>query len=125
MGAPKSPVKPGGAIDRLMDTFPNIYGDLSAGSGANAISRDPVFGREFLIRRQDRLMFGTDYLQPGQPVPQFQILASLKLPAPMCEKKIASARTREKTAEAQLTKDNAGRTGRAWPLRSIGDGSGL
>jgi predicted TIM-barrel fold metal-dependent hydrolase len=87
MGAPKSPVKPGGAIDRLMDTFPNIYGDLSAGSGANAISRDPVFGREFLIRRQDRLMFGTDYLQPGQPVPQFQILASLKLPAPV-EKKI-------------------------------------
>ena len=70
-----------------MDTFPNIYGDLSAGSGANAISRDPAFGREFLIRRQDRLMFGTDYLQPGQPVPQFQILASLKLPAPV-EKKI-------------------------------------
>jgi uncharacterized protein len=79
-GAPKGPVTPGGAIDRLMDAYSNLFGDLSAGSGANALSRDPVFGREFLIRRQDRLMFGTDYLQPGQPVPQFAILESLKLP---------------------------------------------
>ena len=80
-GYPKGSVKPGGAIDRLMDTFPNVYGDLSAGSGAGALSRDPVFGREFLIRRQDRILFGTDYLEPGQAVPQFQVLDSLKLPA--------------------------------------------
>jgi predicted TIM-barrel fold metal-dependent hydrolase len=78
---PKGAVKPGGAIDRLMDAYPNIFGDLSAGSGANAISRDQQFGREFMIRRQDRLMFGTDYLQPGQPVPQFELFDSLKLSA--------------------------------------------
>ncbi|MCH5373362.1 MAG: amidohydrolase, partial [Planctomycetes bacterium] len=65
---------------RLMEKYPNIYGDMSAGSGNNAIARDAEFGREFLIRRQDRLMFGTDYLQPGQPVPQFETLASMKLP---------------------------------------------
>ncbi|MFQ5733675.1 MAG: amidohydrolase family protein [Planctomycetaceae bacterium] len=80
-GYPKTPVKTGGAIDRLMTKYPNIFGDLSAGSGANAISRDVKFGRKFLIRRQDRLMFGTDYLQPGQPVPQFELFDRLKLPA--------------------------------------------
>jgi uncharacterized protein len=77
---PKTPVIPGGAIDRLMDKYPNIYGDLSAGSGAGAISRDLKFGREFLIRRADRLLFGTDYLSPGQPVPQFDLLRQLELP---------------------------------------------
>ena len=75
------PVTREGAIDKLMNTYPNLWGDLSAGSGAQAISRDPAFGREFLIRRQDRLLFGTDYLQPGQAVPQFQLLDSLNLPA--------------------------------------------
>ena len=79
-GYPKGPVQPGGAIDRLMDKYPNIYGDLSAGSGNNAIARDKEFGREFMIRRQDRLMFGTDYLRPGQAVPQFETFDSLDLP---------------------------------------------
>ena len=78
---PNSKVQPGGAIDDLMTKYPNIYGDLSAGSGSNAISRDREFGREFLIRRQDRVLFGTDYLKPGQEVPQFEVLNSLDLPA--------------------------------------------
>jgi predicted TIM-barrel fold metal-dependent hydrolase len=78
---PKGAVATGGAIDRLMTMYPNIHGDLSAGSGANSISRDKTFGREFMIRRQDRLMFGTDYLQPGQAVPQFELFDSLNLPA--------------------------------------------
>jgi uncharacterized protein len=72
-GYPKTKVVPGGAIDRLMEKYPNIYGDLSAGSGAGAISRDLDFGREFLIRRQDRIMFGTDFLSPPQAVPQFEL----------------------------------------------------
>lgn len=72
-GYPKGPVAAGGAIDALMDKFPNIYGDLSAGSGAGSISRDLAFGREFLIRRQDRIMFGTDFLAPKQAVPQFEL----------------------------------------------------
>lgn len=72
-GYPKGKVAEGGAIDRLMEKHANIYGDLSAGSGANSISRDLEFGREFLIRRQDRIMFGTDFLSPGQGVPQFEL----------------------------------------------------
>jgi len=79
-GYPKGKVKQHGAIDRLMMKYENIFGDLSAGSGANAISRDKKFGKEFLIRRQDRLLFGTDYLQPGQKVPQFELFESLQLP---------------------------------------------
>lgn len=83
---PKGKVNPGGAIDTLMEKYPNLYGDLSAGSGANSISRDSEFGREFMIRRQDRLMFGTDYLQPGQAVPQFEVFDSLDLPAEVQKK---------------------------------------
>jgi predicted TIM-barrel fold metal-dependent hydrolase len=79
-GYPRSKPTPGGAIDTLMDKFPNLYGDLSAGSGAGAISRDLQFGREFLIRHADRLMFGTDFLSPGQNVPQFELFSKLDLP---------------------------------------------
>ncbi len=81
-GYPKGKVAPGGAMDALMEKYPNIYADLSAGSGAGAISRDLDFGREFLIRRQDRIMFGTDFLAPKQGVPQFELFEQqLKLPA--------------------------------------------
>jgi predicted TIM-barrel fold metal-dependent hydrolase len=80
-GYPGGPVAPGGAIDRLMDTYPNIYGDLSAGSGAGAISRDIEFGRGFLVRRAERLMFGTDFLSPGQEVPQLTLFRTLDLPS--------------------------------------------
>ncbi|MHC4995256.1 MAG: amidohydrolase family protein, partial [Planctomycetota bacterium] len=83
---PKTPVTPGGAIDRLMDKFPNIYGDLSAGSGNNALARDPEFGRKFVIRRADRLMFGTDYLMTDQVVRQFETLASFNLPGDVKQK---------------------------------------
>lgn len=72
-GYPKGKVAPGGAIDALMEKYPNIYGDLSAGSGSTSIGRDLEFGREFLIRRQDRIMFGTDFLAPEQAVPQFEL----------------------------------------------------
>lgn len=81
-GYPNTKVAPGGALDRLMEKYPNLYADLSAGSGAGAISRDLAFGREFLIRRRDRVLFGTDYLQPGQEVPQFALFnEKLQLPA--------------------------------------------
>ncbi len=79
-GYPRGEVAPGGAIDVLMEKYPNLYGDLSAGSGAGAISRDLKFGREFLIRRADRVMFGTDFLSPGQDVPQFELFDKLDLP---------------------------------------------
>ncbi len=80
-GYPRGEVASGGALDRLMGAYPNLYCDLSAGSGSNAISRDPKFGPEFVKRRADRLMFGTDFLSPGQNVPQLEVFAKLDIPA--------------------------------------------
>ncbi len=57
---PKGPVKPGGITDRLLSDYPNIYGDLSAGSGLNALLRDEDHARDFLVRHQDRLVYGSD-----------------------------------------------------------------
>lgn len=74
------PITPGGALDRLMDAYPNLHGDLSEPGGAIALTRDPAFAREFVIRRADRLLFGSDYLAPDQPIPQFEILAAMNLP---------------------------------------------
>jgi predicted TIM-barrel fold metal-dependent hydrolase len=73
-------VTPGGALDELMAKHPNLYGDLSEPGGEKAIARDPEFGRAFLIRRADQLLFGTDVLMPEQKIPQFELLDSLALP---------------------------------------------
>jgi len=57
---PKGPVTPGGITDRLLSDYPNMYGDHSAGSGLNALTRDEEHARGFLQRHQDKLMFGSD-----------------------------------------------------------------
>ncbi len=57
---PEGKVKPGGLSDRLLADYPNIYGDMSANSGNNALSRDPDFTRGFLARHENKLMFGCD-----------------------------------------------------------------
>jgi predicted TIM-barrel fold metal-dependent hydrolase len=57
---PKGPVTPGGITDRLLSDYPNIYGDLSAGSGLNAFLRDEDHARDFLKRHQDKLVYGSD-----------------------------------------------------------------
>jgi predicted TIM-barrel fold metal-dependent hydrolase len=57
---PKGAVRPGGITDRLLADFPNIYGDLSADSGLNAITRDPEFARGFIERHSRKLLWGSD-----------------------------------------------------------------
>jgi predicted TIM-barrel fold metal-dependent hydrolase len=57
---PKGPVTPGGITDRLLSDYPNMYGDLSAGSGLNALLRDEDHAREFLKRHQSKLLYGSD-----------------------------------------------------------------
>jgi len=59
-GYPTGRVKPGGLTDKLLGDYPNIYGDLSANSGRNALARDEEFAAAFLARRQRKLMFGSD-----------------------------------------------------------------
>ena len=63
-GYPTGKVTPGGRVVELMRKYPNLCGDLSAGSGGNAIMRDPEFGYKFLEEFKDRLYFGTDICSP-------------------------------------------------------------
>ena len=57
---PTGPIVPGGLTDRWLSDYPNLFGDLSANSGNNALSRDPAFTADFLKRHQDKLLFGSD-----------------------------------------------------------------
>ncbi len=59
-GYPSGPVKPGGLTDRWLSDFPNLYADMSANSGNNALSRDPEFSKGFIPRHKDKLIFGSD-----------------------------------------------------------------
>lgn len=57
---PAGKVTPGGITDRLLADYPNMYGDMSAGSGLRAILRDEDHYRGFMERHQDKLLFGSD-----------------------------------------------------------------
>jgi predicted TIM-barrel fold metal-dependent hydrolase len=57
---PSGPVTPGGITDRLLSDYPNMFGDMSAGSGLNALLRDEGHARDFLGRHKNKLLFGTD-----------------------------------------------------------------
>jgi uncharacterized protein len=59
-GYPGGRIKPGGLTDKWLSDFPNLYGDMSANSGNNALSRDTAFTRGFVARHKDRLIFGSD-----------------------------------------------------------------
>jgi predicted TIM-barrel fold metal-dependent hydrolase len=74
---PEGPVRPGRLVD-LFERYENLWGDLSAGSGHNAISRDPEFGNAFIEQFQDRLMFGTDLAYPEHEPPNPAYFRSLK-----------------------------------------------
>jgi hypothetical protein len=58
---PSGPVVPGGLLVEMMRRHRNLWADLSAGSGLNALSRDVDFTRAFFAEFQDRLLFGRDY----------------------------------------------------------------
>lgn len=64
-GYPKGKVAPGGRVPELMRRCPNLYGDLSAGSGCGAVSRDPEWGYAFIEEFQDRLLMGLDICYPA------------------------------------------------------------
>lgn len=60
---PTGKVTPGRVVE-LMEKYPNLHADLSAGSGYNAVSRDPEFGIWFLETFADRLYYATDICAP-------------------------------------------------------------
>jgi predicted TIM-barrel fold metal-dependent hydrolase len=52
------------------------------------------FGKAFLIRRQDRILFGTDFLAPPQAVPQFDLFEQKLIDLPV-------------QVKSKISKDNA------------------
>jgi predicted TIM-barrel fold metal-dependent hydrolase len=97
---PKGPVTPGGITDRYLRDYPNMYGDLSAGSGLNALTRDEAFTREFLTRHQDKLLYGSDcndHVGSGEKCQGAQTIAAVR--------RLAATRT----IERKLLHDNAQR----------------
>lgn len=57
---PTGPVTSGGITDQYLRDYPNMFGDLSAGSGLNALTRDEAHAKLFLERHQDKLLYGSD-----------------------------------------------------------------
>ena len=57
---PKGKVTAGGLTDRYLADYPNMFADMSAGSGLNALTRDEDHAREFLDRHQAKILFGSD-----------------------------------------------------------------
>ena len=67
---PSTPIRKKGRVQKLFAAYPNLYGDLSAGSGYNAVSRDPEVGYRFMQKFNRRLFFGTDRFESkDEPIP--------------------------------------------------------
>lgn len=79
---PMGPVVEGGTLYEAFEAHPNLYADLSAGSGVRALGRDPEHARRFLVRFADRLLFGRDYY--GTEL--HELLQTLDLPKAAREK---------------------------------------
>jgi predicted TIM-barrel fold metal-dependent hydrolase len=82
---PKGKVTAGGLTDRYLRDYPNMFGDLSAGSGLNALERDEDHARAFLERHQDKLMYGSDCndaVGSGDACQGAQTLAAIRRLAP-------------------------------------------
>lgn len=71
---PKGKVAPGGALPRLLKKYENLYADISAQSGYNALTRDVEFGYKFMEKFQDKLLFGTDICSPKNDFRHAQFL---------------------------------------------------
>ncbi len=85
---PKTKVTPGGITDRYLSDYPNMFGDLSAGSGLNSLVRDEDHTREFLKRHQDKLLYGSDCVDTigrGPGCQGAQTIAAIRRLAPAKE----------------------------------------
>ncbi|APW97864.1 amidohydrolase [Halobiforma lacisalsi AJ5] len=76
---PTGAIEPGGRVPELLAEYDNLYGDLSGFSGWNALTRDEEYAQSFLEDHHEQLVFGTDYLAPGQEVPQVDLFERFDL----------------------------------------------
>ena len=85
---PKGPITAGGLTDKYLTDFPNLFADMSAGSGLNALMRDQAHAREFVARHADKLMFGSDCndaVGEGEKCSGSQMLAAIRRLSPSKE----------------------------------------
>ena len=75
---PKSCFEEEGVVPSLFRRYENLYGDLSAGSGYNALARNPDYAVQFLNEFQDRMFFATDICSASQELPLTSFLLKLK-----------------------------------------------
>jgi predicted TIM-barrel fold metal-dependent hydrolase len=59
-------------LGELLDKFPNMYTEI--GAVIAELGRQPRFARDFLIKYQDRVMFGKDSWVPEEYVTYFRVL---------------------------------------------------
>jgi predicted TIM-barrel fold metal-dependent hydrolase len=72
----------GGRVPELLRKYPNLYGDLSAGSGCQALKRDPEFAKGFLTEFQDRVLYARDFFDHQHQ----EVINSLDLATGVLEK---------------------------------------
>jgi len=79
---PEGAVVSGGKIIEFLDNYKNLYCDISAFSGLNALMRDVDFTKKFLITYQDRILYGRDCCDNKHQ----EFLNSLNLPNEVLKK---------------------------------------
>lgn len=79
---PQGKVQPGGKVVEYLRKYPNLYCDISAGSGRSALARDTEFTKDFLLEFQDRVLYARDYFDNEHQ----ELLNSLALPADVLAK---------------------------------------
>ena len=72
----------GGRVLALLRQYPNLCCDMSAGSGCQALKRDPEFAKIFLNEFQDRVLYARDYFDNEHQ----EFINSLDLPPGVREK---------------------------------------
>lgn len=73
---PKGPVILGGKIEKMLEKYPNLYCDISAGSGRIALSRDMEYTYRLMTRFPDRFVYARDYFDNGHQ----ELIEQLGLP---------------------------------------------
>lgn len=82
-GYPQGPLQTSGRVERLLEAYPNLYADLSAMSGYNALTRDPAYSRQFLIKHHHKLLFGLDRFVREEEPWMIGLLEKMALPPPI------------------------------------------
>lgn len=95
---PGGKVQAGGLTDRYLADYANMFADMSAGSGLNALTRDEDHAAGFLDRHRDKILYGSDCADSEGSGPRCQgaqTIATIRKLAP------------DKAAERKILYENA------------------